>query len=120
MPRAHQQNCSGSTTKKASTRLRWSPRRVGESVMNSRSAKNATTRTAPWPPCRPDTQPTQNTTGHAQEVCSKPRRRRAGLCCVGLASPAAFAQATAAKTDAWPASSTPTDDEQRTDLLRRR
>src|SRR5438105_8102815 len=38
---ATSQNWIGSTTKKASTRLRWSPRRVGESVMNSRSAKKA-------------------------------------------------------------------------------
>src|SRR3990167_8612389 len=70
-------NCSGSTKKKASTRLRWSPRRVGESVMNSRSAKNATSANSTVAAVSPSTQPTQNTVAMAQEVCRSARRRRA-------------------------------------------
>ena len=71
------QNCSGSTTKKASTRLRWSPRRVGESVMNSRSAKKPTMANSTVATASPSAQPIQNTVAMAQEVLSRPQKRLA-------------------------------------------
>ena len=87
-------NCSGSTTKKASTRLRWSPRRVGERVMNSRSVKNETRQTAPWPWFRPAPSPPRT-------LWPWPRRFAAGhagagppSCAPGRRDPrCAFAQA---------------------------
>jgi hypothetical protein len=68
---ATSQNWIGSTTKNASTKLRWSPRRVGESVMNSRRAKKATMANSVVATPSPDAQPTQNTITIAQEVRSK-------------------------------------------------
>jgi hypothetical protein len=68
MPRARHQNCMGSTTKKASTRLRWSPRRVGDSVMNSRSAKKETSANSTVATVSPSGPATQNTTAMSQEA----------------------------------------------------
>ena len=68
------QNWIGSTTKKASTRLRWSPWRVGESVMNSRSARNETTANSTVATVSPEVHPTQNTSTMNHEVRSRPAK----------------------------------------------
>jgi hypothetical protein len=75
MPGAHQQYCSGRITKNASTRLRWSPRRVGDSVRNSRSAKNDTSANNTVAVVSPDSQPTQNTIAITQLLRSTPSAR---------------------------------------------
>ena len=59
---ATSQNWIGSTTKKARIRLRWSPRRVGDRVMNSRSAKNAISANSRVATVSPAAQAIQNTT----------------------------------------------------------
>ena len=58
--------CSGSTTKKASSRLRWSPRRVCVSVTNSRSATKESTPNSSVETKAPDAQATQNSTAPSQ------------------------------------------------------
>ena len=70
--------CIGSTTKKASNRLRWSPRRVWARVMNSRSAKklrdSPKARVAPMGPDNQATQKTMAPTHRARR--SRTRRWR--------------------------------------------
>ena len=73
---ATSQNCNGSTTKKASTRLRWSPRRVGERVMNSRSAKNASSANSTVATVSPSTQPIQKTEAITHDAFNRLRNRR--------------------------------------------
>ena len=59
--------------KKASTRLRWSPRRVGERLMNSRRMKNDTKPNSAMATPSPAAQPTQNTIAMSQELRSSAR-----------------------------------------------
>jgi hypothetical protein len=68
------QNCTGSTTKKASTRLRWSLRRVGDRLMNSRSAMNATKANSTAATRGPSAQPIQNTLTMSHELLSRPHQ----------------------------------------------
>jgi hypothetical protein len=70
---ATSQNWIGSTTKNARIRLRWSPRRVGESVMNSRSAKNEISANSTVATVSPSAQPIQKTTTMNQVVPSSAR-----------------------------------------------
>ncbi|EWS63144.1 hypothetical protein Y695_03624 [Hydrogenophaga sp. T4] len=63
--------CSGSTMKNASTRLRWSPRRVGERLMNSRRMKNETRPNSTMATLSPAAQPTQNTSVISHELRSR-------------------------------------------------
>jgi hypothetical protein len=67
--------CSGRITKKASTRLRWSLRRVGDSVRNSRSAKKDTSPNSTVAVASPDSQPIQNTMAMTQLLRSTPSAR---------------------------------------------
>ena len=53
--------CSGSTAKKASSRLRWSLRRVCIKVTNSRKARKENTPNSSVAPNGPETQASQNT-----------------------------------------------------------
>ena len=73
-------NWIGSTTKKASSRLRWSPRRVGESVMNSRSARKAMSANSTVATVSPRAQPIQKITTMNQVVRSRPRKWRSSSC----------------------------------------
>ena len=74
------QNWMGSTTKKASTRLRWSPRRVGDSVMNSRSAKNAISANSTVAKPSPAAHDIQNTTTMNHDVASSLRKFLSSAC----------------------------------------
>ncbi len=72
--------CSGSTTKKASSRLRWSARRVCIRVMNSRSAKNDTVAKASVAPTGPLIHAPQNSSAPAHSAPrSRSQRRRRWL-----------------------------------------
>ncbi len=85
---ATSQNWIGSTTKKARIRLRWSPRRVGESVMNSRSAKKEISANSTVATVSPSAQPIQKMMTMNQVVPSSARKCASSACqvasCTGL------------------------------------
>jgi hypothetical protein len=64
------QYCIGKMTKNASTRLRWSPWRVGDSVKNSRSAKKEPTPNSTRREVSPAIQATQKTKNSSELVLS--------------------------------------------------
>ena len=70
------QYCAGNTTKKANTKLRWSPRRVGDNVKNSRKAKNDTRPKSQIATHSPAIQPIQKTIIINQLVRSTPSMLR--------------------------------------------
>ncbi len=66
--------CKGSTAKNASSRLRWSLRRVCIRVTNSRSARNETTPKSSVAPTAPDTHASQNTEAPTHSALSSRRK----------------------------------------------
>src|SRR5436190_618928 len=75
--------CIGRMTKKASSRARWSARRVWVRVTNSRSAKKETKPNSSVEPSGPDAHDTQNTSAASQSARSSRAKRSRSPACSG-------------------------------------
>ena len=118
---ATSQNWIGSTTKKARIRLRWSPRRVGDSVMNSRSAKKEISANSTVATVSPSAQPIQKITTMNQVVrSSAAEMRQLALPALVVHRVAALAEAQQEGHDAHDDEQAEDDEEQGRDLVGRR
>ena len=107
--------CIGRTTKKASSRLRWSARRVWVSVTNSRRAKNETKPNSSVETSGPDAQATQNSSAPNQSARSSRAKRSRSAAWLGAS---ARANERPKATQRGQREQAEQDDEQQPDLLR--
>ena len=105
--------CSGRITKKASSRARWSARRVWVSVTNSRSAKNETKPNSSVEPSGPEAQAIQNSERAEPERAQLAREALARRRLLGVS----VAQRAAEGDQRDQGEQAEQDDEQQPDLL---